>query len=339
VASLTPERSIPFDELGLAGLTGNVRQSLIDGLRRVGEALTLLFGEEPAQAAMGVLLVETMYGATDTRDVDRDGWRAFLEKESELSDPSGYDEPTQLWYDGAAYAGQGIVPLEYISSASLQEREGGIRTLIAKSAIALDCTSTILGHEYDFIWKGVAARAAIDFGGFVSIEGLQLLSGLSLAVVRNAVSSGDLHPDKNGNVSSQDAQAWLARRRGFCPSRWKDLTDWQEPFRPDRVATPDQQGMIGVPRAAEGEVFLPEHVVRSARNKQGLSITVGAKGQEVQFHDFYDALRELAQMDVPRWRRRNSAGNWGIVRARGAWIAVSKAEIDRQLAKKLAEAS
>ena len=71
-----------------------------------------------------------------------------------------------------------------------------------------------------------------------------------------------------------------------------------------------------------------------------ISITIGAKGEEVQHRDFYEeALTALAKMDVARWRRRNSAGNWGIVRARGAWVAVSKAEIDRQIAEKQAEVS
>lgn len=94
-----------------------------------------------------------------------------------------------------------------------------------------------------------------------------------------------------------------------------------------------------MPQSAEGQAFTPEHVVRSARSGPRISITIGEKGKEAQCHDYYEALIELAKMDVPRWRRRNSAGNWGIVRARGAWVAVSKEEIDQQIAEKLAELS
>ena len=166
------------------------------------------------------------------------------------------------------------------------------------------------------------------------LEGLQLLSGLSLVGVRNAVSVGDLHPDKDQNVCVEEARNWLARRREFCPSRWRNLADDQWPFDPDEAVTPDEKGMIWVPRA-RGEAFVPDLVVRTARRAPGISITIGAKGEEVQHRDFYEALTALAKMDVARWRRRNSAGNWGIVRARGAWVAVSKAEVDRQIAEKL----
>ena len=140
-------------------------------------------------------------------------------------------------------------------------------------------------------------------------------------------------------MSPEEARAWVARRREFCPSRWKNLADDQWPFDPSKVVIPDDKGMIRVPQSAEGEAFVPDLVVRQARGASAISVTIGAKGEEVQHHDFYKALTALAKMDVARWRRRNGVGNWGIVRARGAWVAVSKAEIDRQLAEKLAEAS
>lgn len=221
----------------------------------------------------------------------------------------------------------------------VEERQVRVKALIAQGKIARDCASCLLEDDYDYIWEGVTARAAIDFGGTVTLEGLRLLSDLSLSAVRNAVSTGDLHPDETGNVTSEEANAWLARRREFCPSRWRNPADNQQPFDPDNVVTPDEKGMIWVPQASEGEAFTPEHVVRPARGTSGISVTIGAKGEEAQYHDFYEALVALAKMDVARWRRRNSAGNWGIVRARGAWIAVSKADIDRQLAGKLAEMS
>jgi len=333
--------TIPRDNDALADLHSEVAAAFAFGLSRVGEAFALTFGEDTTHAAMRALLVETSY-PIDLRPerrllFDRIGWREFLEERMYSSIDA--IELTQLWRDAAEYAGQGLGPHERPDQpSSLAERETRIKALIERGKVALDCTAAIVGDEYDYIWKGAAVRAAIDFGDPVSLEGLQLLSGLSLAGVRTAVSIGDLHPDDAGNVSFEEASAWLARRREFCPSRWRNPTDNQRPFDPSNVVTPDDRGMIWVPQSAEGDAFVPDLVVRQARGVAGISVTIGAKGEEVQHHDFYAALTALAAVDVARWRRRNSAGNWGIVRARGAWVAVSKSEIDRQLATKLGEA-
>ncbi|KHA53114.1 3'-5' exonuclease [Sulfitobacter geojensis] len=68
----------------------------------------------------------------------------------------------------------------------------------------------------------------------------------------------------------------------------------------------ETEQMIFVPVAADGSAFGPE----LARNGR---YTVGPKGGEVKFDDFGEALKALRNMDVPRWRRPNAVGNWGIV--------------------------
>ena len=50
---------------------------------------------------------------------------------------------------------------------------------------------------------------------------------------------------------------------------------------------------------------------------------IGEKGQEVIIESYDAALQALSEMDVARWRRPNSQGNWGIVRASG-WIVISR---------------
>jgi hypothetical protein len=40
---------------------------------------------------------------------------------------------------------------------------------------------------------------------------------------------------------------------------------------------------------------------------------VGPKGHERKFASYARAVEALGKMDEPRWRRRNTAGNWGIV--------------------------
>lgn len=305
---------VPRDDEGLGNLNHAVATDLQAGTEAMFEKLAYVYGTVAAQSSMQALVP----GGFESAD--------FVE----LSYPCRA---------AAEYAGQGIAPYERRGAlATYADREARVRDLIAKSDAAR-AWSVLLVPGYEYVWEGVAARAAIDFGGRVSLFGLQLLSDLSLPVIRNAVSLGALMPDGDGTVSADEARGWLARRRGFCPSRWPNLADDQYPFNPAKVVETDGRGMIIVPQAAEGDAFTPDRVVRPARSSPGLSISVGAKGEEVQHRNYYDALAALAAMRIPRWRRRNGTGNWGIVRARGAWVAVSKAEIDRQLAAKLAEAS
>lgn len=61
-----------------------------------------------------------------------------------------------------------------------------------------------------------------------------------------------------------------------------------------------------VPVASDGTWFGP-HLLRAGQ------FTVGEKGGEQRLDSFEQALSALAAMDVPRWRRPNAKGNWGIV--------------------------
>jgi len=61
-----------------------------------------------------------------------------------------------------------------------------------------------------------------------------------------------------------------------------------------------------VPVAKCGSWFGP-HLSRAGR------FTIGAKGEEQPYAVYDEALAALRAMTVPRWRRPNSKGNWGIV--------------------------
>lgn len=61
-----------------------------------------------------------------------------------------------------------------------------------------------------------------------------------------------------------------------------------------------------VPVAADGTWFGP-HLLRAGQ------YTVGYKGDERRFDSFEASLRHLAGLDIPRWRRPNPKGSWGIV--------------------------
>jgi len=84
---------------------------------------------------------------------------------------------------------------------------------------------------------------------------------------------------------------------------------------PDRPNTADsgngegktQPGaLVRVPVAKDGSWFGP-HLLRAGQ------FTVGEKGEELRLDTFDKALAALTRMSVPRWRRPNAKGNWGIV--------------------------
>ena len=330
-------RPLPSSDDGFTDLHLTIAQEFEFRLERLGRALELTFGREQARTAMRALLVGVATSSSVLATFDELGWQEFLNVERGNS--LDFLDLTQVWRDGAEYAAQGVAPRERSDGhATLLDRRARIEAVIEHGKVMIECGEALFGGQFMYIWRAVAARAAIDFGGVVSPEGIQLLSGVLSVAIRNAISKGELQPDTSGAIDAAQALKWLERRREFCPSRWTDLSDDQAILDRDSVTTANDQGMIFVPQDADGNPFTPEYVVRAAKSGGGLSITVGLKGDERQFKDFYKALEALLKMDAPRWRRRNAAGNWGIVRARGAWVKVSKAEIDRQLAAKAAEA-
>lgn len=69
---------------------------------------------------------------------------------------------------------------------------------------------------------------------------------------------------------------------------------------------------ILVPVANDGTWFGP-HLLRAGQ------FTVGEKGDEQRLDSFEEALQALGRMAVPRWRRPNPNGNWGIVSS-NRWV-------------------
>lgn len=328
---------LPLTDDELAEFHCDVEASLkYDGLSRLGETMALLFGERSAEKAMFSLLginPAAIRGYEPDEFLLDDGhydWRAVL---NEAGPEEVFDtlECTQPWWDAAAYAGQGIAP-RTSDCKNQQDREASIRTLLVdKADHMMTLGAFVVGKHYNFIWQAVKARAAIDFGiGRLSLEDLGLLSALSLQIVRNAVSTGALIVDADQTASPEDALAWLQRRRGFIPSRWLNPEDDQYP----QGSEPEDTEKVFVPQTASGDRFMPVDVMRLTRDRSASSITVGAKGDEKKVEDFYEALRLLKEMPIARWRRPNTARNWGLVCARGPWISVDKAEIDRQIATK-----
>src|SRR5690554_830796 len=104
-----------------------------------------------------------------------------------------------------------------------------------------------------------------------------------------------------------DATAREALQKAFIgagPSRSKAVSDSISAR--VQVSTEKQ-----VPYARDGSSFCRDNC-----NRNGY-FTVGEKGSEQRFADYFAALEYLERMPTAKWRRPNPKGNWGIVSAIG----------------------
>ncbi len=165
-------------------------------------------------------------------------------------------------------------------------------------------------------------RFRLDTGEQLEVDQLISLSGLNPRTVKNAISKGGdagISVGKDGLISNAETRRWLEGRKGF---------QWTVNVRPDSQGEKSSSGDTSnlmeqvefIPVANDGTEFRP-----STRRDQGYQ--VGAKGSEEYIESYTDALATLQKMNVPRWRRPNENGNWGIVTC-ASWRRVSVAELN-----------
>lgn len=111
----------------------------------------------------------------------------------------------------------------------------------------------------------------------------------------------------------------------------------------DRIINVATQGHESSPQVTESEIVLTSKAILASRdeaergekinsveyvpvakdgsrftvdtcNKKG-TYTVGEKGNEQKFSNYFEALAYLKEMTTAKWRRPNNNGNWGIVSA------------------------
>lgn len=160
------------------------------------------------------------------------------------------------------------------------------------------------------------SRLALDLGeGEVDVRSMSILGGVSEGRVRNLMAGGEptLERGAHGGITAISALAWLQKRQDFLASIW--MEDEESPV--SEKATPvDPSRMIFVPVARDGSTFHP------GLRRSGV-YQIGAKGDERHFEGFEEALTALNAMPIPRWRRPNEHGNWGIVSG-VAWQRVER---------------
>lgn len=142
--------------------------------------------------------------------------------------------------------------------------------------------------------------------------------GHGLSALKSYLGLSFRHHDA-GEDARASAEIVLLAEAGFKPSQQTATSteddDILEPYeevvgvarQTRRASTADATPQFGmVPVASDGTCFHPDLARRGV-------FTIGAKGAEMRIASFEDALAELQRMEKPRWRRPNSAGNWGIV--------------------------
>jgi hypothetical protein len=152
-----------------------------------------------------------------------------------------------------------------------------------------------------------SSRLAVDFGeGEVDQRSLAVLSGVSEGRVRNLLSEADspLERGPAGGIKALSAAAWLRKKKGFLASVWREEEAAIQEDEERAFVAPEK--MIFVPVARDGSMFTPD------LQRNGC-YRIGAKGAEEDHEDFSVALSRLNAMSVPRWRRPNEKGLWGIV--------------------------
>lgn len=162
------------------------------------------------------------------------------------------------------------------------------------------------------------SRHAIDFGeGEVDLQSMAILGGVTEGRVRNILSdtNSGLERGPGGAIKAMSAATWLQRKKGFLASIWHQE---EVPVdMPDEGSTVAPERMIFVPVARDGSMFTPDLLRNGAYR-------IGAKGEEEDITEFSEALARLNSMPVPRWRRPNDKGLWGIVSG-VAWQRLEKA--------------
>ena len=139
------------------------------------------------------------------------------------------------------------------------------------------------------------ARYNVDFDQPLSFLQMGLLTGKTEAAV-NTAAYRDAFAFSTNNAGKKEAQpsevlAWL-KANGYAPTQGFESTWDGDPNPP----SPGKEDFVFVPVARDGTWFGPDCA-------SGGRYTIGAKGSEVKYTNFNEALAVLQQMDPPRWRR------------------------------------
>ena len=165
-----------------------------------------------------------------------------------------------------------------------------------------------------FFYRGILAdlvartraRLKVDQGERLTMADIALLLDVKEATVVTNAHRKNFASVEDGNrryAEPADALPWMVKQ-GYVPTR---LPSAAAPT-PESThsGAKEADDLMFVPVARDGTWFSPEC-------RSGGRYTIGAKGEEVKFTDYFEALDTLVKMPTPRWRRANAESNHGIV--------------------------
>jgi hypothetical protein len=143
--------------------------------------------------------------------------------------------------------------------------------------------------------------------GLIKVDELAAIASMSLQSVRNDFSKNYNHlqmvsKPEGKYLSVAAARTWLKDKNAYTPTK----VDGN--FFNDSQTVQVQSDSIYVPIAKDGSFFSKE-----CRMSNGYK--VGEKGNEQYIESFQDALTQLKDMPLAKWRRPNAKGHYGLVSA------------------------
>lgn len=170
------------------------------------------------------------------------------------------------------------------------------------------------------------ARIKFDLDQPMTVHELAAASQVTVKRLQNAVYAKSADAplvDKDGLIPASSAYRWLEARE-FKQSIWREILEvegWEQS--PDTVAAKPAEvdEFLFVPEAKDGSLFSPVACKRPSGH-----YTIGAKGSEVDYVDYDEALAALSALKSPSWRRPNPKGIFGSVVAE-RWRRVTRREL------------
>ena len=280
-----------------------------------GDYLTTIIGESDVDPGMA-RMVANLVSASGRQITAPGNWREDLNSASSYAFsewPLG-----GCLHDLAAYALYGIVLNDSDDPDVLAE---AIQKSLSKAEKFVNATPSAQweigpGSDLHRLVRLAGNRWALDNGKPVEPAALAEFGGVSEGRIRNMMAGAKrTFSSGNGRIPGQEALAWLADRREF----WNSI--WREQHLP-------RYGVQGHP--LESPVFVPVSRDGSAFHpglQRGGKYPIGEKGSEIQIDGFGEALAALQRMSTPYWRRPNLAGNWGIV-AGVRWVRLDSSDLE-----------
>lgn len=169
------------------------------------------------------------------------------------------------------------------------------------------------------------ARLKVDQGERLTMADIAMLLDVKEPTVVTNAHRKNFASVEDGNrryAEPADALPWMIKQ-GYLPTQG---LSGEGAFAAAGTPTDATAGddLLFVPVARDGTWFSPEC-------RSGGRYTIGAKGEELKFTDYFEALTALVKMPTPYWRRSNANGKPGIV-AGVRFDRIRRAELERALA-------